>query len=425
MYRTTKMQRKNEDPDSRLAADTDKRNKVIYAACKPAPAASESEGLSVVLGRDDLYTALTTVAPVARGSYSLPVLNNTLLTLETEGRLKVQATNLETTITTWAHPVTVGKTGAISVPCQRLMELVKLLPGGAYVSLATGEGNRLNLTCNAELSAPGRSQRFDVRSKLTGMGVEEYPHIPAVQGRTLAMPGARLAEMLKQVKHYAAQNETRPVLAGVLFEARGEELTLVATDGFGLALATEGTIDMETNLIAPLEVLTAVLRHLRGDEPVEIVFSADAILFRLAKVEIAGRLRDGQYPDYRAVIPQTYVTQALAQRRELLDTLRMAGQFNEANWPVTLSVSGNGNGSGQIKASIDNAVLGDFAGSIPAVVSGAPVEMRFDADLLIKGLAALDAEQVLVGLNSDELPLVFEAGRSKQVVMPCRIKVEK
>ncbi len=380
----------------------------------PAPDLPASEGLSVVIDREVLGEALVMVSAAAAKGSSLPVLRNVVLAAD-NGRLKLQTNSLDLAMTTWVTPAAIGPQGEIAAPAHFLTELVRLLPKG-YVSLAVGESEQRDMF--------GRWNTLKVqsgayRSNLRATAAEECPVVQRLAGQAWVVEAAQLAGMLKQVVHYADQKGDcgAAVLGGVLFQVRTSQLTMVATNRVCLALSTNTMTIPDMDVVVPINVLAALLRHLRRAETVEIVLAPSSVMFSLPDLEIVGHLLGEPYPDYSQVVPRNYTTQVYLNGGRLQEMVNLARRFNELGI-VTLKVSGNGNGSGRVTVANSETELGDYSGSLEAVVAGEAVEVMFKGELLLKGLAALGQDQIEIALNGSGTPVVFQAGGSKQVICP-------
>jgi DNA polymerase-3 subunit beta len=182
----------------------------------------------------------------------LPVLSNVLLATD-KGRLKLSATNLETGINLWLG-AKVEKEGAISVPAKILTEFVASLPAGKVEVEARESSLRLS------------SGSYE--ASFVGMAASEFPAIPSMKKKAdLKFSGSLLASAINEVAFAAAQDEGRPILAGVLLKIQGNELLLVATDGYRLSLkrikgvaGIDKVKGLKKGLVLPARTLLEVAR---------------------------------------------------------------------------------------------------------------------------------------------------------------------
>src|SRR4051812_45044567 len=170
--------------------------------------------------QENLAEGLATVGRVVPAKSTLPVLSNVLLAAETD-QLRLAATNLELAIST-SIPARVHEEGTITLPARLLADYVGLLDKGAQVELALNrKANRMHLSCG----------RYE--ANIAGLDAEDFPAIPSVSGgASFSLPAAVLKDAVEQVVFAAAQDDSRPVLAGVLFRLQGDKLVMAAADGF-------------------------------------------------------------------------------------------------------------------------------------------------------------------------------------------------
>ena len=386
------------------------------AAPAAVPSTPDSEGLSLVIDQAVLAEALTLVSAAASKKSPVTALRNVLLATE-GGRLKLQTNCLDLSITTWVTPAAIGQEGMIAAPAHFLAELVHSLPEG-YVSLAIGPSERADMFGTwLALKVRGGTYQSSVRA----MNGEECPLVKRPEGTSWLIPTAQLAGMLKQVTHYAdSKGECGlPVLGGVLFRVSEGQLTVVASNRMCLAISREGAGLDDTEIVVPMQVLAVAVRHLKRTETVELVLSEKSVMFKFPDLEIVGHLMGESFPDYTKIIPTGCQTEVWVDGEELLDMVNLARRFNELG-AITLQVSGNGNGSGLVTVRNGEAEVGDYSGSLRAVVAGEPAVLMFRGEQLAKGITALGKGEIRIALNDEATPAVLQAGGSQQVIQPIK-----
>jgi DNA polymerase-3 subunit beta len=353
----------------------------------------------------------------------LPITSNILLATE-EGRLKIAATNLEIAITHWIDATIVDE-GALTLPAKLLTEFVDTLPGGP-IDLTVKSGSN---------SAHLASGRFE--ATMRGISADDFPLIPTPQEQPAAsIQPSLLKEMIEQVAFAAAIDDTRPILTGTLATFSDSLLTLAAADSFRLAvrsgdLATPATGDF--SVIIPARTLAELAKILpEGEEPVEIMVTPNRnqVVFRAPNLHVVSRLIEGNFPNYKQIIPTKFSTKVVVSTGELLKATKIASFFSRDNSNViTLDIQpGEGAGVGNIVVSGSTAELGEDRGEIDAVVNGAAARVSFNSRYVADVLGVVQSPQVgleITGPNSAALFRPIDAVDYQHVVMPMHVAASR
>lgn len=349
--------------------------------------------------RDNLAEGLSLVGRAVSSKSTLPILGNVLLATD-QGRLKLAATNLELTFTYWIG-AKIESEGAITLPARLLADYVGLLDKGQRVDLELqAVWRKMRLRCG----------RFE--ANIAGLEAEDFPLIPTVSGGVgFNVEAGALKAAIAQVVFAAAQDDSRPALAGVLLSLKGQQLTLAAADGFRLGvrrLDLAETPAEPLSVIVPARTLSEVARVLPDGEGelVEVATTANKnqILFRFDRVEVVSRLIEGQFPDYQRIIPSSAKTTAVMNTQELLKAARAAAVFvRDNNMIVRLEL-----GPGRVVVTGSSAEVGDNTGEVDASVDGEATHVSFNARYLRDALEALGASQVVLQLTGPSSPGVFK-----------------
>jgi DNA polymerase III subunit beta len=372
------------------------------------------EKLKATCHSTQLSSALQVVSRAISGRSTLPILNNVLLETTDEG-LALTATNLEIGIRK-VIPAEVVAEGSTTAPARLLTdftaalseEMVELELDGATQSLAV------------------RCPRFDTNVKC--IDAEEFPPSPGPNGGTrfqIALDD--LLRGIEQTQMAASTDEGRPILTGELFQVKGSEASLVATDGYRLAerrlTLSAGPDEFDDRLIIPARALAELPRVFRGEqEGVEVVLSAgrNQIFFRAGASEVTSRLIDGEYPNYSQVIPNKSSTVAQLPTAELAQTVRAVGLFARdlAN-VIRLRVTPES----LVLSAMTNEV-GDSRAELSATVEGPEIQIAYNARYLLDALTVLDNELVELRFDGQLSPGVVRAPGSdsyQYIIMPVRV----
>jgi DNA polymerase-3 subunit beta len=330
--------------------------------------------------QENLAKALNTVGRIVSSRTSLPVLSNVILHAD-HNRLRIAATNLETSINYWIG-CKVDQEGAITVPARLLSEFVANLPTG-NLELAASE---TNLTVTAK----------HYESHINGIAAEEFPLIPEVKSKpVVTLPADTLRDAIAEVVVAAALDESRPVLAGVYMHIDEGNLILVATDSFRLAeRAIELPKDHKGDLavIVPARTMQELVRILSDTQGEVNMYMADnQVMFQLEDIELVSRLIEGQFPDYKRIIPVTDETTATLPTPEFTRITKMANLFARENGGgVRIEIQAEG----EIRIMSSASQVGDNTSSADCDVAGDDCEISLNAKFLSDALATIKTKQV-------------------------------
>ena len=332
--------------------------------------------------QENLNKALGLVARVASTRGTLPILGNVLLKV-TDNRLSLAATNLDIAITCYVG-AQVTSDGSLTAPARLLQDFIGSMPSG--VIELEQDDQRLKVTTDS------------YKSTINGVSAEEFPVMPAIgQGTSWKIAGPVLKEGLQQVLMAASNDESRPVLTGVLFQTVDGILYIAATDSYRLAEKRLTKMKQDVKLLIPATALHDVLRIIAdysGD--VEITHDDQQVLFRANDVELVARLIDGNYPDYRKLIPASFATTAVLQRSELTNITKVSSLFaRESAGSIVVSVD-EPSESIWIHAIASQLGENNATAKVEAVGSGA---ITLNSRYLLDALGAMDGTTVRLGFN--------------------------
>ncbi len=341
--------------------------------------------------QENLNKALSTVSRVANSRNTLPILANVLIKT-VKNRLSIAATNLDIAIT---HQIgsKLSKEGAITVPARLMQEFVNSLPPGV-INLET-ENNKLHISADK------------YQSTINGVSADEFPTMPAIsEGQKWSLPGATLKRALQQVVFAASNDEARPVLTGVFIHNSDGKRFLAATDSYRLAEKSLGKENGNISLLLPASALQDLLRILsESEDPVDVLYDDQQVRFNVGDVELVTRLIDGNYPDYKKLIPSSFHTTATLKRSELTNITKVSSLFaRESAGSVTIQVSEE-----------DKTVsIRAIASQLGENSAAADADVKGDGDITLNSRYLLEALQAIPG---DEVSLCFNGK-----LEPCVLK---
>lgn len=364
--------------------------------------------MKVTITRENFQKGLSAVAATIPTRTTLPVLSNILVETVTEG-LRVRGTDLDISVSVQTAAA-VEREGAITVPAKKVAEIARELPD-APVELQA-EGGRVALACGK------------AKFRLNSLPCEEYPSFPEVPfGEGWSLRGGELQRLSAHTSFAVSGEETRPVLNGVLWQLRGDEMRMVATNGHRLAkmlVKVEGAA-IEEDLIVPPKALQQVERLFDADEDLEIARSESHLGFRTERREVYTRLIEGPYPNYEQVLPKDSDKECIANRAELMGAIRrMAIVASDQTHRVRLSFA-----AGKLALGVQTPDLGEAEDEIPVEYTGSPLDIGFNAQYLLEVLRYIETDDVKLSMSAPERPAMFQPVGMEDdytcLVMPLRL----
>lgn len=341
-----------------------------------------------------------------------PALGGILLRVSA-GRLSAAATDLEIGIEC-DIPAQPLDEGAVVLPGRYLADMARRLPAGEVMFRMEPAANSATISAGA------------VEFTLHGLPSTEFPLLPRPEQRATARVAASLlVEMIRQTTFAASHNEARPVFAGVLAELEGQELRLVATDVVRLAVRrgiVEAAPPAPLSVVIPARALNEVARLAADTEEVEIVFAENQVVFTMTALTIISRLVEGQFPNYRQVIPQERQARVTIARTALLEACERAALMTRDEDAPLVRLETH---QDSLLVSAASREVGKVREKVPAVVEGAGVAAAFNAAYLIDALKVMGAEEVAFDMTSQARPSVVRQVGSDEymyIVLPVILK---
>lgn len=332
--------------------------------------------------QENLNKALGLVARVANTRGTLPILSNVLLKIE-GNRLGVAATNLDIAISCQLG-AQVQSEGSLTVPARLLQDFINGLPSGV-IELEQDE-QRLKITTDS------------YKSVINGVAADEFPVMPAIEGGTSwTVSGPLLKKALQQVLMAASGDESRPVLTGVYFHTVDGTLYMAATDSYRLAEKRLSEVKEKVQLLIPATALHDVLRIINDYEgDITVVHDDQQVQFRAGDVELVARLIEGNYPDYRKLIPASFSTSATMPRSELVNITKVSSLFaRESAGSIVVSVD---EPSESIWIHAVASQLGENNATLKVDAKGSD-SITLNSRYLLDALQAMDAKTIRLGFN--------------------------
>ena len=360
-----------------------------------------------------LQTAVTTAGRVVAAKSSMVALEGVLLEAA-DGCLRVSGYNLETGITTTVE-ATVPQTGSIILPARLFSEIIRKLPDD-IVSIAT-EGNKVHIDCGFT--------SFDIM----GSSAEEFPELPTVdEGNRLAVTQGTLHAMISRVIFAVSDSESRPVHTGALFEVAEDELTMVAVDGYRLALRREKILRKEGSEQFSFVVPGAALNEVDkicadSDGGVTITGGTRHLTFAIGSTLLVARRLEGEFLNYRQTIPSNNSISLEVDTAALQMSIDRASLIINEKLKSPLRCKFD-NGSLSITS---RTAIGSVFDCCPITGDGKGLEIGFNNRFLLEAIKAAPADRIRMELNTPTspcliLPKTGEPDSFLYMVLPVRLK---
>lgn len=356
--------------------------------------------------RDALSEALQTVQRGVSSRPGIPALTGVLLEATEDGHLTLTTTDLEVSARLTID-VTVTEAGKALVPARLLGDTVKSLSDAP-------------VEVDADLAqAQIRCAAYEGALRL--LPAEDFPALQPPTGTRVVVEAPRFSEAIGQVARAASRDEARPVLTGVLVEISREGLTLVATDSYRLAVRELiATAAGEAKAIVPERAMSEAGRAASTIDKGEIELFVDEsqISIQAGPLTLTSRLIEGEFPNYRGLLPEGYESRLTVSRQQLMDAVRRVGLLARDTSPVRLEFNALG-----VKLSSQSPDLGQAVEAVEAQYEGEDVIAAFNPNYLADGLAAAMGETVRVEVRDGLKPGIVrgESDEFTYLVMPVRL----
>ncbi len=364
--------------------------------------------------QENFVQALQLVLRVVTSKITLPILNNFLIEVES-GKIIVSSTNLDVAIsvTVTATNTQIGK---IAVPGKILNDLVSTLnPGDLELEVVDGIGSLV-------------SGKF--AAKINTAPVDDYPVIPSESGEArVEIPSKLLSSTINRVEFAAALDESRPILAGVLFDLSEKGIELVATDGYRLSHAKfEGDFESSPiRVVIPARTLQEVSKISVLGDMVGVWLSENdkQVVFKVGNVKVVSRIIEGEYPNWRKIVPESFTTKMLVDRDDFAKALTQAAVFaKESGNVVKISL---GEGLGMVVSSVSRE-LGEEKNEIEGEMTGPAGEIAFNWRYLNDFLSVCSSEKFNLEMLESLKPGKFTFDKDESgiefmhIIMPVRLQ---
>ena len=364
-------------------------------------------GLRITASKGELVQALGVVARAVSTRTSVQILSGILL--EAQGsELRLAATDMELSLRATV-PAQIEGDGAIVLPGKTLADIARLLPSDDVAIEHKPSESVVHITSGT------------ASYTLHMYNPEDFPRLPELDAvETFSVDRELLLDTIHRVARAASRDESRPVLTGILVSFGGGKVVMAATDSYRLAVKeTEvGGNAPELEAIVPSRALQELARIASSGDAVEVGVHENQVLFSTDGAWLTTRRIDGQFPNYRQLLPEQFEHELQLPREELLDVVRRVSLMAQRNSPLRLRFA-----DGELTVSAQTPDVGEARESLPAPYNADAMEIGFNAEFLRDGLDSVDSQTVRLKLISPLRPAVLEGESSDYtyLIMPIRL----
>jgi len=359
------------------------------------------------IDKQDLLVAINKVIKATASRPSVPYLSGILIDAKGSS-VTFFASDLETSIQTKID-CAIEEEGTVAVAGKILANIISALPEGIIKLYSEGEFLKIEA---------GQS-KFEVRVINTA-DFSSFPEFAREQ--EIVVPAEKLSKMVKKVARAVSRDESRVVLTGVLLSINNDDITMVATDSFRLALVNqqlEQSTEKTFEVLIPGKILEETARMIDGADSVRIIASANQVLFSFDRTKMITRRIEGKFPNYKQLIPESYTTKVITERSELLESVRRVSLLALNNAAISVEVSTEDQ---LLSLSSKTQELGAAKESILVKTEGTDNTIAINYSYFIDGLSSISSDTVYLEIQDPLRPGILRAPEENftYLVMPVR-----
>jgi len=371
--------------------------------------------METICNTQKLKESLEHTERVVTRHLTLPILNNFLIKTDKNG-ITVSSTNLEIGVSSW-FPCKVIREGEITVPAKIFYGIISSL-GSDKVFLEIKKDNVLNISTD------------NYKASLKGENAKDFPIIPKLKKENAVNVDSKVfCGALSDVVSFVSNSETRPEITGVLVskEEGEKEIKIVATDSFRLGekIIKLGNLekDFGFSVIVPSKTATEIIRIFSEmDGNLNLVMEKNQFCVELNKTEIVSRLIEGNYPDYKRLMPSSFNMSVNIKKEEFLRTIRLISLFSSRVNDIGLAF--NKGKEAKVRIYATDADLGENRSELNIDMTGEDMEIRFNWRYLADGVAGLNSETISLNFIDESRPCLIKSPQDDTfayIVMPIRV----
>jgi DNA polymerase-3 subunit beta len=370
--------------------------------------------MKLSLSSAELLTQLQTVTRVASTRSAVQALSGVMISAQPNATPELLATDMEMGLRVPLR-AEAERSGSAVLPARLLLDVARSLPGEQLTMELRAAEQDVELICGPAT--------FHLRM----LRAEDFPTLPSPTPETrITLPAEAFVQTITRVARSASRDETRPVLTGILMSASGQELRMVATDSYRLSVketALQAPLEGSIEANVPARALGELVRIAQqaASELLAVSVGQSQVVFELGDVVLSSRLIDGQFPNYRQLLPESVDHELRLSTAELSDVVRRVSLLAQKNTPLRLSFS-----EGTLTVSAQTPDIGEASEAIPVPFHGESFEIGFNPEFLRDGLESVESDELVLKLISPLRPGLIESpdsGDFVYLIMPIRLNV--
>ena len=348
--------------------------------------------MKIICNQKILANRIGIAQKAIKGKTTIELLKGILISTE-EGQLKLTGYDAEIGIETYVQAEIIEK-GDVVVDARLFGDIIRKLPD-SFVEIETDSENNIYINC------------VNSRFKIKGYAAKEFPKLPELNEEDLySIPQEILKNMIKQTVFAISQDQTKPVLMGELLEIVDRNLNLVAIDGYRLAVKSCSVDSLTENIkvIIPGKTLIDVNSLLSGEDNVKVGFNEKNAIFIINDTKIITRLLEGDFIDYKKLLPREHNSRVKLNTKELLNSIERASLLSqsEKNNLIKLSIRD------KVMAITSNTEKGNVYEEVEIDLDGDYLDIAFNSRYFIEGLKNIDNEEIFIEFTTNVNPCIIK-----------------
>jgi len=367
--------------------------------------------MKIVCLQENLKNGFSIAERVSGKNQALPILNNSQIEAK-KGYLKVSSTDLEMGVDVLI-PCKVEKEGSLVLPSKLVLNFINNLPN-TKVSIEEKDGNVL-------------IQADNVKTKIPIINSDDFPIIPKIKnGETITINSQILKRSILQVLNSTSVSNIKPEITGVFFNFKKDELNIVSTDSFRLSEKTIRNnniyqINTSKSFILPQKTAQELVKIIDSDGDVEIKIEEGQVSFLFDKIEVFSRVLEGEYPDYKRLVPKESKTKIYLNKEEFLSKTKLASIFSSNINDIKIIVDVK---QQTLNIYSKDSVKGEFSSDVEVEkIEGENNELVFNFRYLIDGILNIEGDDLVFGLGEESSPSTLNSQKNKDylyIIMPLK-----
>jgi DNA polymerase-3 subunit beta len=363
--------------------------------------------MKFICEKNKLQEAISVTQKAVTGKSAMPILQGLLIDAS-EGKLTITGSDIDLSIETKID-ANIIENGKVVVDARLFGDIVRKLPNSS-IEISSATDNSIEIICEK------------TKFNLIHMSADDFPVLPSIdENNIFSIEQKLLKNMIRGTIFAIAQEESRPILTGVLVEIKDGRINLVALDGYRLALKSEA-IDSDGSIkaVIPGKTLNEVVKILEDEGVVNITFTSNHILINLGDTKIISRLLEGEFIKYTSIIPEEYSLKITVERNKILNCIERASLVAKEGNTNLIKFDIND----EFMVLTSNSQLGNVREELNIILQGEPLQIAFNAKYMIDLLKIMDEEEIYMEFSSSVSPCVVKNKQDDNctyLVLPVRL----